>query len=361
MYYQNLIKPLLFRLDPENAHDSTLIFAKIANENFILRSLAHRIYYYQSDLIKQNILGLTFPSPIGLAAGFDKNALIAPIFYDLGFGFVEVGSITAQPSDGNPKPRAFRLPNDHALINRMGLNNEGVDKIAERIASTVSLIPLGINIAKTHNPNILGDDAIRDYVYSYQKVQQVADYITLNISCPNTAEGKTFEQKDALKELLSEISNIRQTASPPTLVKFSVDLNRSELQELIEICEDYSIQGYVATNTSAKRFNLKTPQSVLNRIGRGGLSGRPIHSKSTQIIKWIHDVTGDSKTIIGVGGIDSFTSALEKIRAGANLIQVYTGLLYEGPGLIKNINQGFHQLMKKNKLTSISEIRQLSL
>jgi len=359
MYYQKLIKPLLFHLDPEKAHDSTIIFAKLANENPLLRSLAHALYFYQPDLISQDFGNVTFPSPVGLAPGFDKNGVIAPVFYDLGFGFVEVGSITAQPSEGNPKPRAFRLPADHALINRMGLNNEGVEAIIKRLSKSVMMIPLGVNIAKTHNPVLLGDAAIQDYVFSYGKCQRVADYITLNISCPNTTEGKTFEQKDALNELLTEISKLRPPASPPTLVKFSVDLNKKELQELVEICENHSIDGYVATNTSSKREHLKTNRAQLQVIGKGGLSGRPIHKKSTQIIHWIYEITQGSKVIIGVGGIDSFESALDKIKAGADLIQVYTGLLYEGPGLVKQINRGFDQLMKKHGLTEFSQIRDL--
>jgi len=359
MYYKKLLKPFLFRLDAERAHNSTIIFAQLANDNALLRSLAHLIYYYQSDLLQQDIWDLSFSSPVGLAAGFDKNGLIAPLLSDLGFGFVEIGSVTAHASKGNPRPRAFRLAVDHGLINRMGLNNDGVDIISKRIQQTIMTIPLGVNIAKTHDPAIMGNDAIEDYLYSYKKMQGLADYITLNISCPNTTEGKTFENKEALNNLLSAIEQVRLPNAPPTLVKFSVDINKETLTALVETCEQYHIAGYVATNTSSQRTNLQTNHNRLQNIGNGGLSGRPIADNSTKVIRWINDILKGQKTIIGVGGIDSVKTALDKIRAGADLIQVYTGLIYEGPGLVKTINKGLHDLMARHNISSISELRSM--
>lgn len=357
MFYSTLAKSLLFRLDPEKAHHSTINFAKNASRHPILKSLARHFYYFESPVLKQEILGLTFPNPVGLAAGFDKNGEAAGIFEDVGFGFVEVGSITANPSPGNPLPRSFRLPEDHGLINRMGLNNDGANTITRRLASHKPSIPLGINIAKTHDPAILGDAAIRDYVYSFKKAEPVADYITINISCPNTTEGKTFEDEKALRELLSAINEAKSDSTPPLFVKFSVDLNRDELNGLIEICETLKMDGYVATNTSTSRKQLKTSADRLKKIGKGGLSGRPIAERSTTVIRWIYEIIGKSKPIIGVGGIDSPESALQKIKAGASLLQVYTGLIYEGPGLVRDINKFLVRYMKKRNLSSLQEIR----
>lgn len=359
MFYRTIAKSVLFKLDPEKAHHSTINFAKYASHNQFLKQLAHKLYFYSSPVLEQNIWGLHFSNPVGLAAGFDKNGVATGIYEDVGFGFIEIGSITANASPGNPLPRAFRLPEDFALINRMGLNNEGADAITHRLFGIKPSIPLGINIAKTHDPKILGDAAISDYVYSFRKAERIADYITLNISCPNTTEGKTFEDKNALKALLQAISEAKSRKTPPILVKFSVDLNRSELLELIEVCEQANIDGYIAANTSTSREHLITPQRELNQIGNGGLSGRPIAARSTQIIQWIYEVIGEKKPIIGVGGIDSADSAIQKIKAGASLIQVYTGLIYEGPGLVSRINKAIDKLMKKNYLTDVRDIRKL--
>ncbi len=357
MFYRTIAKSLLFKLDPEKAHHSTINFAKNASHNLLLKKLAHRFYYYESLLLSQEILGIPFPNPVGLAAGFDKNGEAVGIFEHIGFGFVEVGSITANPSPGNPLPRSFRLPEDHGLINRMGLNNDGAEIITNRLSVNKPSIPLGINIAKTHDPGILGDAAIRDYVFSFKKAEPAADYITINISCPNTSEGKTFEEKTALKELLTAINEAKSDKTPPIFVKFSVDLEQKELARLIEICEYLRIDGYVATNTSASRDSLKTSSDRLKKIGRGGLSGRPIAARSNRIIHWIYDIVGETKPIIGVGGIDSPLSAIQKLKAGASLIQVYTGLIYEGPGLVRDINKALVTYMKEHKIKTIKEIR----
>ncbi len=359
MFYRTIAKSLLFKLDPEKAHHSTINFAKNASHNPLLKNLARQFYYYESPLLSQEILGIHFPNPVGLAAGFDKNGEAAGIFEHVGFGFVEVGSITANPSSGNPLPRSFRLPRDHGLINRMGLNNDGADIITHRLSGNKLSIPLGINIAKTHDPSILGDAAVRDYVFSFKKAEPVADYITINISCPNTTEGKTFEDKTALKELLTAINEAKSDKTPPLFVKFSVDLTRKELAILMDICEKLNIDGYVATNTSTSREHLKTSQDRLKKIGKGGLSGRPIAGRSTRIIQWIYDIVGESKPIIGIGGIDSPQSAIQKIKAGASLIQVYTGLIYEGPVLVRNINKAVVSYMKERQIKTIKEIRQM--
>lgn len=338
MIYKKLLKPLLFNSDAEKAHEWALSMASKTNNSPFLQALVSGIYNEPGTKLEQELFGLTFPNPIGLAAGFDKNGTTPKAMQALGFGFVEVGSITAKPSDGNPRPRAFRIPKDHSLINRMGLNNEGADAITKRLSSLDLSIPLGVNIAKTNDASIHGDAALKDYLYSYEKAQDVADYITINISCPNTGEGKTFEDPAALRDLLSTLQPGIEERKP-SLVKFTVDIDRRSLERLVRICEDFGIAGYVATNTSSVRENLKTEEAVLNKIGNGGLSGRAIQKRSTQVVKWLAEIIGREKPIIGVGGIDSAQAAVDKLEAGASLIQIYTGLVYEGPGLLNEIKQ----------------------
>jgi dihydroorotate dehydrogenase len=356
MLYKSLVKPLLFKFDAEQAHTSTLKFAQTASKSSILKALAKLIYSYQSEKLDQQIWGLEFRNPIGLAAGFDKNGKILEIIEALGFGFIEVGSITGNPSTGNPKPRTFRLPQDRALINRMGLNNDGAKTIVKRLKNKKISIPLGVNIAKTHNPDILGDLAIKDYVHSFNEAKKVADYITVNISCPNTSDGKTFEDPVALGELLSAL-RIREDASvTPTVIKVSSDLTKDELLELLDVCENYRVHGYVACNTSSQREGLTTDENVVHQFGEGGLSGPPIAEKTIRIIEWISEATKGQKPIIGVGGIDSFGTALKMLLAGADLLQVYTGLIYEGPGLVKSINR---QLVEELEELNVESIHQL--
>ena len=278
----------------------------------------------------------------------------------LGFGFVEIGSVTANPSTGNPRPRSFRLPKDESLINRLGLNNDGAQTISRRAGKLSLTIPLGINIAKTHNPEIVGEAALEDYKTSFELIKEIADYITINISCPNTEEGKTFEDPEALNTLLKKLRIRDDSSLPPVLVKFSVDLDDAMLKELVEVCESHSISGYVATNTSSERENLVTSPSRLSRIGKGGLSGQAIRAKSTSMIEKISDYTNREKPIIGVGGVNSTEHAIEKLKAGADLLQIYTGLVYEGPGLVKKINKGLADYLKKEGLDHIYQIRSSS-
>jgi dihydroorotate dehydrogenase len=356
MVYKSLLKPLLFRLEAERAHDLIQKFAEVASEKPLLSVLIKALYNYQSPMLTQHLWGLTFRNPIGLAAGFDKNGMIPEAIEALGFGFTEVGSVTAKASIGNPRPRAFRLPGDKALINRMGLNNDGAKTVVKRLKNKNLSIPLGVNVAKTHNPRIMGDKAIQDYIYSFNEAQKVADYITINISCPNTTEGKTFEDPVALEELLRALGLKEDASITPTLIKFSSDLSREELSALLDICEDYGIDGYVAVNTSSGRDNLLTSQARIQAIGKGGLSGRPIINKSVQLVGWISEMTKGQKPIIGVGGIDSFETALAMLQSGADLLQIYTGLIYQGPGLVKTINKKLVQYLKNNELDSLLQI-----
>ncbi|MFU8812129.1 MAG: quinone-dependent dihydroorotate dehydrogenase [Balneolaceae bacterium] len=355
--YKHLIRPILFRFPSDFIHERTVQTGAFLGGYRAAGKVAGALYNYQHPSLEQNIAGLCFKNPVGLAAGFDKNGTLVPIIDSLGFGYTEVGSITANPSVGNPKPRSFRLHTDQSLINRMGLNNDGAQTVIKRLEKRPRTIPLGINIAKTHDPDIVGERALEDYRISYQLALPVADYITLNISCPNTREGKTFEDPASLDRLLTHLHIGKDKSSPPVLVKFSVDLDDAALHELVDVCLSHSIDGFVATNTSAKRHELKTPSSKIEQIGTGGLSGAAIRTKSTHIIRSIHDQTKGEKWIIGVGGIFSAADAIEKIKAGADLVQVYTALVYEGPALVKRINDGLVMYLREHNIDHLYQLR----
>lgn len=354
--YKLLVRPLLFRLTSDYAHEVTIKLASSFSKNRWLLNTIEPFMSFKDPVLEQKIFGLTFSNPVGLAAGFDKNATTLPLMEKIGFGFVEVGSITANPSTGNPKPRSFRLPKDFSLVNRLGLNNDGAQTISRRFKKYNLSIPVGINIAKTHNPEITGELALDDYRKSFQLVKDTADYITLNISCPNTTEGKTFEDPDALNSLLNVLEIGKDASLPAVLIKLSADLDDSMLNELLSVSENHAVDGYVAVNTSSRRDNLRTSDKEIERIGKGGLSGKAICDKSTKIIKKINSFTKGEKIIIGVGGIFSSKDAIEKLKAGADLLQIYTGLVYEGPGLAKKINREIAAYLKEQNLTHIYHI-----
>lgn len=340
--YKNAIRPLLFSMDPERAHHLLLEAGRMADRSPALQDLVRRVTQACQEASKtsRTVLNTRFAHPAGLAAGFDKNGVIPHATRAAGFAFTEIGSITALSSPGNPRPRMFRLPRDGALINRMGLNNDGADAIIRRLARRDSTYPLGINIAKTPDPTLTGPAAVRDYVYSYRLARQVAPtYITLNISCPNTEDGQTFEQPGALNKLLQAI--YRQRAdhagqNPPLLVKLSPDHDERSLDKALEVCESFGVDGYVAVNTTGRHSNLNTPSHQLQKIGKGGMSGMPLHERKCQVIQFIRKCAGNDTVIIGVGGIHSGQTARETLEAGADLLQLYTGLVYEGPELIRS-------------------------
>jgi dihydroorotate dehydrogenase len=343
--YTSFIRPILFRLDPEKAHHlATRLGTAFCRLPAAGPRLARR-HAGRWPVLGQNLLGIRFDNPVGMAAGFDKNAGYAELLRFMGFGYAEYGSITARPSSGNPQPRLFRLKEDRALINRMGLNNTGAETVCRHLremkASCPDLFdgyPCGINIAKTHDPSITGDDAIRDYVTSYGFARKAADYVTLNISCPNTREGKTFEDEAALEELLNGLDEVREAGDPPLLVKFSPDTDDRTSNALVSICEDHDIRGYVVTNTSTGRGALHTPQEQLNKIGAGGLSGAPLFAGTRRRVMRMRSMLPEERILVACGGIDTPDKALQLLADGANLLQLYTGLIYEGPSLVTRIN-----------------------
>ncbi len=348
------IRPLLFALGPEQAHFVASTGARIAQN--VAPSVLERMFAFAHPALSVQILGLTFTSPVGLAAGFDKNARLVPFFRMAGAGFTEVGSVTAQRSPGNRRPRLFRIPEDEALVNRMGLGNHGAERIAPRLKRLAHrpAFPMGVNIAKTHSPDILGERALADFASTYRRVANHASYITLNVSCPNTAEGKTFEDPATLDILLQHMDLLmterrREGASrtPPLLVKLSPPEREqfvldSLYDEILAVCAEHRVDGFVATNTLPHE--------------QGGLSGPPLAARSTSLVRYLYTKTGGVKPIIGVGGIDSAEAAYERLAAGASLVQLYTGLVYHGPGLIKSIKQGLVRLAEEEGHSSISHV-----
>jgi len=357
------LRSLLFMLGAESAHGVAVTAARLAQRTtpFLLKSM----FEYAHPSLHQEILGQTFTNPVGLAAGFDKNAQLVPFFRNAGCGFVEVGSVSAKRSKGNKRPRAFRLPEDEALINRMGLNNHGAAAIAPRLKrySGQVAFPVGVNIAKTHDPTISGEAAIKDYCESFRLLAPWADYVALNISCPNTTEGKTFEDPNSLDDLLHAVMKVRAEMprkmpvlvklSPPTEKRFVLD---SFYDELILVSMAHGISGFIATNTAPDREGLVTSAAQLEKIGGGGLSGQPIRERADGLVRYLFRKTEGKIPIIGVGGIASAEHAYSRIKAGASLIQVYTGLVYQGPGLIRSIKQGLVRLMEEDGHSSIKQI-----
>jgi dihydroorotate dehydrogenase len=301
---------------------------------------------------------------VGLAAGFDKNGHLVRFWSKIGFGYCEIGSVSARASEGNLRPRAFRLPQDRALINRMGLNNDGAEEVSRRIKrlSLDHLPPLGINLAKTHDPEVVGKGALLDFRHSFRLMASLASYIVLNISCPNTLEGKTFEDPESLDALLTAIFADRTDLglSVPILIKLSPTFSEyvvfdSAIEEIVAIARRHGVQGLIATNTTSDRENLQTPDETLRRIGPGGVSGNPLAHRTTRLIKYLNEKTEGDIPIIAVGGIDSAEAAYVNIRAGASLVQLYSGLVYRGLGVVKRIKKGLVRLLREDGFESIKD------
>ncbi len=343
-------------MNAEKAHDLAMHLARKVNRYAVLQRMAAMLYHSGSSQLEQELMGLRFRNPVGIAAGFDKNGVILKALQSIGFGYIEIGSITAKASRGNPKPRMFRLPEDRAVINRMGLNNDGADVIVDRLDKRGVTVPVGINIAKTHDPSILGDSAIEDYIYSFRKAEEKADYIMVNISCPNTAEGITFEQPEPLRDLLSGIATARTNPAIPVLVKFSPDIDADLLESLVGISLDAGVRGFAVSNTSTNRDGLLTDPSKLERIGRGGLSGRPIRDRAEKLTRKLRVLAGKDSVIIGIGGIENADHAIQRLDSGANLVQVYTGLIYEGPSLPGHINREISLSLEHKGMATVAEL-----
>lgn len=336
MIYKKIIRPLLFRFDPEKTH--TFVSKLLKAFPFGPRAVLP-FKRYRSDHLKVTLFGLTFPNPVGLAAGFDKDAELLDVWPALGFGFMEVGTVTARAQPGNDKPRLFRYPNDRALINRMGFNNQGADAMLRRFEHRAKKkvsgsIPVGINIGKSKVVPV--DKAVPDYLYSFDLLYPFGDYFVINVSSPNTPGLRELQDRPALKELLAAVSQMnRQRQNKPLLVKIAPDLSELQLDDVLEVVLAVGLSGIVATNTTLSRENLTSVSAET-----GGLSGAPLARKSTEVIRYLRRASSGKLPIIGVGGIFSAEDVAEKLDAGASLVQLYSGLVFEGPMVVHQIKKG---------------------
>jgi dihydroorotate dehydrogenase len=334
-----LIKPLLFQFDPEIIHYVVTGALRRVNRIWGVKSFLKNLYQLEDQQLAREVFGLKFKNPLGLAAGFDKNASMIEELAQFGFGFIEIGTVTPLPQPGNEKPRMFRLPQDDALINRMGFNNQGVDVVAARLKQVdrKGLI-IGGNIGKNKlTPN---EDAVSDYIKCFDRLFDVVDYFVVNVSSPNTPGLRELQEKEPLKHILNTLQqrNNKNQISRPILLKIAPDLTNSQLDDIIEIVMETKIAGLIATNTTISRDDLVSSENLKKESG--GLSGKPLTVRSTEVIRYLSEHSNKSFVIIGVGGIHSPEDAIEKIQAGASLIQLYTGFIYEGPGLVKRILKG---------------------
>lgn len=337
--YKRIIRPLLFHFDPEKIHQVVSRILKVVMAFPGARNFARKLYFINDPRLEQELWGITFPNPVGMAAGFDKEGLLYNEIAALGFGFVEIGTFTPVGQKGNPRPRLFRLKQDEALINRMGFNNSGVEEAVKRLKKNKPKCVIGGNIGK--NTNTPNEDAVEDYEVAFEKLFPYVDYFVINVSCPNITNMSELQDKDTLRRIVRKVMELNRlkVKSKPVLLKISPDLNNSQIDDSLEIIEEYGISGVVATNTTISRDNLTTSPAQVNEIGEGGLSGKPLGDRATEVIRYISKKTDKSLPIIGVGGIHTAEDAIEKLRAGATLLQVYTGFIYEGPGIAHRINR----------------------
>ncbi len=359
MLHHRLLRPLLFRLPPEAAHELTVdAYCAAMRFNSLRRFIEHR--FQSSPFGTLSRFGLPFANPIGLAAGFDKTGEASHALAALGFGFIEAGTATFHPQPGNPRPRLFRLPADDALVNRLGFNNPGATRLAANLAAHPPSCVLGINIGKSRVvPN---EEAVADYLASFEIVFDVADYIAINVSSPNTVGLRELQRGDYLSDLLGalqrrnrELAHKRQTMPRPLLVKVAPDLDQSELEAIAATALEKNLAGIIATNTTIARTDLSTPRMMVEAIGAGGLSGRPLRVRSTEVVRELYRQTRGRLPIIGVGGVFNADDAWEKITHGASLVQLWTGLIYEGAGVVRRINEGLAARLAQEGFTTLDE------
>lgn len=332
--YKSFIRPIFFKFDPEKVHHFTFSMIKTMQSVPGVKSIIKSIYQVNDKRLEREVFGLKFKNPVGLAAGLDKDAKIYNELDAFGFGFIEIGTITPKPQDGNPKKRLFRLKEDSGIINRMGFNNGGIELAVQRLKKNKGVL-IGGNIGKNKvTPN---DEAVDDYILCFDALFDFVDYFVVNVSSPNTPNLRALQDKEPLTQLLSTLQgrNLQKTKQKPILLKIAPDLTNEQLLDIIDIVNETKIAGVIATNTTITRDGLKST----NKVEVGGLSGKPLTKRSTEVIRFLAEKSNKSFPIIGVGGIHTAEDALEKLDAGADLVQIYTGFIYEGPALIKQINQ----------------------
>ncbi len=336
--YPRLIRPLLFLFPPEWIHRAVAAIMPVFFSIPGMAPLFRRHYLVRDPALGRTVFGIHFPNPVGIAAGFDKKATLYNALSCFGFGHIEIGTVTPLSQEGNPRPRLFRLPKDKALINRMGFNNQGIEAFVKNLKKKQPKVIIGGNIGKnTLTPN---EQAADDYCLCFEKLFDLVDYFVVNVSCPNIKDLNKLQDRPALTAILKALQEINQDKpmAKPILLKVSPDLDHAQLDEVMEIVYETKLDGIVATNTSTQRDSLSSSPATLEKIGQGGLSGKPLNEKATNVIAYIHRKSGGTIPIIGVGGIFGPGDALKKIRAGASLVQVYTGLVYSGPSIAKKIN-----------------------
>ncbi len=335
-----IIRKILFTVDAETVHYKVMKLLNFAYAVWPVRAILKALFVKKSKSLERTLWGITFPNPVGLAAGFDKDAKFTDSLACLGFGFIEIGTITPVGQPGNPKPRLFRLPADKALINRMGFNNDGASMAAERLRRRKERIIIGGNIGK--NKDTPNENATDDYEKSFLKLHSHVDYFVVNVSSPNTPGLRALQDKEPLTQLLLRLKelNKKQSKPKPILLKIAPDLTNEQLDDIVGIVADTQLDGIVATNTTISRADLRTPSDEVAKIGAGGLSGAPVRKRATEVVSYIHKKSNGTIPIIASGGIFTAADAKEKLDAGASLVQVYTGFIYEGPGIASAICKG---------------------
>ena len=337
--YKQIIRSILFKFDPEAVHYFTFGVLKLIFKIPFCTRIARAFFQINHPKLERELFGIKFNNPVGLAAGFDKNAVLYNELANFGFGFIEIGTVTPKAQDGNPKKRLFRLKADAGLINRMGFNNAGLEALTSNLKQNKNNVIIGGNIGK--NTQTSPAHYTADYAQCFKALHPYVDYFVLNVSCPNVGSHAKLTDKDYLEELICEMKrlNAEFEVQKPILLKIAPDLNKLQLDEIISLIAETKIAGVIACNTSVSRAGLQTPKAIVESIGNGGLSGQPIKSKCTEVIRYLSKNSQKAFPIIGVGGIHSADDAIKKIEAGADLVQIYTGFVYEGPGLVKRINK----------------------
>lgn len=352
--YKNIAKPFFFRLDPEKVHDRITAVGAVLGRTAAGRTLTRALFAYQDEILEQSVLGVRFRNPVGLAAGFDKDARLTDIMGPVGFGFEEIGSITGEPCAGNPKPRLWRLPKSQGLVVWYGLKNDGCQAVAARLADKKFDLVIGTSVARTNDATTVDDVAgIADYAKAFRTMAAIGDYLTVNISCPNTCGGEPFTDPGRLDALLAELDKI--PTAKPVFLKMPADSTAAELDALVAVCGHHRVHGFIISNLTKRRDRPTVDQDEIRDIKVGGISGRPVAEPSNDLIAHLYRTTGRRYVIIGCGGVFSAADAYEKIRRGASLVQLVTGMIYEGPQLIGEINRGLADLLRRDGFSSITQ------
>jgi len=354
--YKYILKPIFFKFDPEKIHDYFISIGKFLGKFYITRKITGFFFRYSNPTLEQRILGIDFKNPVGLAAGFDKNAMLTDILGDVGFGFEEIGSITGEACQGNTKPRLWRLIKSKALVVYYGLKNDGCEIISKRLKNKKINIPLMVSIAKTNSKETAETEkAILDYFKAYEAFIDIGDFTVINISCPNAFGGQPFTEKEKLNALLERITSISKTK--PIFIKMAPDLKQNEVDEIISLSQKFNIDGFICTNLTKDRENPEIKKKIKDTltVEKGGISGKVVEDLSNKMIRYIYKKTNGKFIIIGTGGIFSAEDAYKKIKAGASLLQLITSMIFEGPQIISEINLGLVKLLKKDGFETISE------